>query len=271
MWNRFLAWTTVLGATAAAAASAAVTTDVPTLDAGQDASNIITNGYPAQLGKAPYIVGLLVRDGALASWCGGSIIHHNWVLTAAHCTDHMGSLSIYYGATRRTQPLFHVTVEAQHVVQHPEWPDSIGNDIALIRTPHVGFWSLVNKVQLPGLAERNASFEDALAVTCGWGSTYDGSQLPDWLQCVDLRIISNAQCELSYGTLPESVLCVDTPQGRSICDGDSGGPLVTHQGNKLVGVTSFSDADSCLSAAPAGFTRVSSHLDWIQAVSGVAY
>lgn len=259
MWTRFLIWTAFVAAAAAA----------PPL--GTEASNIITNGYPAQVGKAPYIVGLLLKEGVMGRWCGGSIIDHNWVLTAAHCTDHIDSVTIYYGATRRTQPLFQLTVDVQHVVQHPEWPDSIGNDIALIRTPHVGFWSLVNKVELPSLQERSRSYESSLAVTCGWGSTYDGSQLPDWLQCVDLHIISNEQCESSYGSLPDSVLCVETPDGRSICDGDSGGPLVTHDSPKLVGITSFSDAESCHSEAPAGFTRVTAHLDWIHKVSGVVY
>ncbi|XP_017844426.1 serine protease 1 [Drosophila busckii] len=233
--------------------------------------HIITNGYPATVGEVPYIVGLLVREGNLARWCGGSIIHNNWVLTAAHCTDHVTSVTVYYGATRRTQALFNVMVNSGHIIQHPDWPASIGNDIALIRTPHVGFWGMVQKIELPGLSERSNSYEQFTVKTCGWGSTYDDSPLPEWLQCVDLAIISNEQCSRSYGELPDSVLCVDTPQGRSICDGDSGGPLVTKENHKLVGITSFSDAESCKSAAPAGFARITSHLEWIKNVSGVSY
>ncbi|KAL7734895.1 hypothetical protein ACLKA6_011169 [Drosophila palustris] len=264
MWlGFFLVWSVVVGLLVEVQAAPSISVE--------NADHIITNGYPATLGQAPYIVGLLLRAGAAGSWCGGSIIHHNWVLTAAHCTDDMDSVTIFYGATRRSQPLFTVNVDVDDIIQHPEWPDSIGNDIALIRTPHVDFWSLVDKVALPRLKDRSKSFVNSMVITCGWGSTSDGSPLPDWLQCVDLSIISNEQCSRSYGPLPESVLCVDTPEGRSICDGDSGGPLVTHEEPTLVGITSFSDARSCLSVAPAGFTRVTAHLDWIKEISGVSY
>lgn len=48
------------------------------------------------------------------------------------------------------------------------------------------------------------------------------------------------------------------------CYGDSGGPLVAN-GNKsiLLGIASYT-ADNCVGVKPAGFTRVSSYLDWIE-------
>lgn len=50
--------------------------------------NRITNGQIAYDGQFPYQVGLSLKfsTSATTSWCGGSVIGHIWVLTAAHCT-----------------------------------------------------------------------------------------------------------------------------------------------------------------------------------------
>ena len=45
----------------------------------------ITGGQAAKLGQFPYQALLMLRDSSGNSYvCGGSIISHNWILTAAH-------------------------------------------------------------------------------------------------------------------------------------------------------------------------------------------
>ena len=45
----------------------------------------ITGGQPATLGQFPYQALLLLKDSSGNYYvCGGSIILHNWILTAAH-------------------------------------------------------------------------------------------------------------------------------------------------------------------------------------------
>ncbi|XP_017841939.2 serine protease 1 [Drosophila busckii] len=230
--------------------------------------NIITNGYPAYEGKAPYIVGLMIgRDNSnVRSVCGGSIIAHTWVLTARHCLTSADYADIHYGSNRGWQGQFYHKVRKQHFILH----HNEQNDVAVIRTPYVDFTSLVNKVQLPKLSQRNERFVNWWAVACGWGGMANG-KLADWLQCIDIQIISNEECARTYGSLPNQVLCTRTTGGTATCGGDSGGPLVTHDNPILVGITAFGVSGACDAGNPDGYMRVTHYLDWIREKTGVFY
>jgi len=54
-------------------------------------------------------------------------------------------------------------------------------------------------------------------VACGWGGTYDGSPLPDYMQCVDLQIIHNSECVQYYGsgTVGDNIVCVAWSTARA--------------------------------------------------------
>ncbi|EDW84349.1 uncharacterized protein Dwil_GK14090 [Drosophila willistoni] len=232
----------------------------------------ITNGNHASEGQIPYIVGISLNSNGNWWWCGGSIIGHTWVLTAAHCTVEADEASLYYGAINYEAPAFRHGVTKNDFIVHPEYR-GLTHDISLIKTPHVDFYSIVNKVELPSLNDRYNSFENSWALASGWGEIYDGSNVVEDLSVVELQVVPLADCQAYFGTetADENVICVSTPDGKSTCHGDSGGPLVTNDGNLLIGITSFGSDYGCQTGAPAGFTRVTSYLEWIKDETGIYY
>ncbi|XP_043068692.1 serine protease 1-like [Drosophila bipectinata] len=231
----------------------------------------ITNGENAVADQFPYQVGLSFSASKGSWWCGGSIIANNFVLTAAHCTSGASSVVIYYGATVRTSPKFTQTVSSSDFIQHASYNSVVlRNDISLIKTPAVTFSSSVNKISLPAIASSYSTYVGQTAVASGWGLTSDtASAVAKNLQFVDLTVISNADCVKSFSSLivTSRVICVATPNAHSTCQGDSGGPLALD--GTLIGITSFGSPDGCEVGSPAGFTRVTSYLDWIKENSGV--
>ncbi|TDG52539.1 hypothetical protein AWZ03_000772 [Drosophila navojoa] len=257
----------LLLALACAAASANQTTST---DEEHNPSNIIANGYAAYQGKAPYIVSLLLQnyDETPVDICSGVIISYDYVLTAAQCLR-TEVVEVHFGAISRGNGQPNFKAYEYDFIRHENWP-IFGYDIGLIRTPYVEFSATVNKINLPRLSQKNERFENWWATACGWGKLANG-QTADRLQCVDLQIITNNECYESYGVLPSSIVCARTTSGKSTCSGDTGGPLVAHDEPVLVGLTSFNSADGCTFGKPAGFIRITSHLDWIQSNTGISY
>ena len=71
------------------------------------------------------------------------------------------------------------------------------------------------------------------ATVVGWGRTGWFGSFPDVLHSVDLKLLTNAQCEIyGYaGKLADSMICAigDLKGGEDSCQGDSGGPLFVQQ------------------------------------------
>ncbi|TEU19413.1 serine protease, partial [Oenococcus oeni] len=224
-------------------------------------------GKTATSGQFPYQVGLSFASTSGSWWCGGSIIDNTWVLTAAHCTSGASAVTIYYGATVRTSAQLVQTVSADNFVQHASYNSIVlRNDISLIKTPTVAFTALINKVELPAIAGTYSTYTGQQAIASGWGKTSDSAtSVANTLQYEVFEVVSVSQCQNTYGSLvaTNNVICVATPNKVSTCNGDSGGPLVLVSDSKLIGVTSFVSSAGCESGAPAGFTRVTSYLDWI--------
>ena len=233
----------------------------------------ITNGYDAYSGQLPYQAFLSIQSYTRSSWCGASLIGSEWVLTAAHCiidaysvTVYLGSIQRYYGTSR--------TVSRQNIIIHHsynrKYPD---NDIALIKIPAVSLNSYIQPVKLPAMSSYPKSYAGEHVIASGWGQTTETNYLgSDFLQWARLQVITNSECTRAFGyTITSIKVCTTTPGGSSICFGDSGGPIVTENGNVQIGLSAFLYSTQCTSGYPAGFTRLTSYLDWIKYYTGIYY
>ncbi|EDW53436.1 GM12205 [Drosophila sechellia] len=106
----------------------------------------------------------------------------------------------YYGAINYNEPAFRHTVSSENFIRYPHYV-GLDHDLALIKTPHVDFSSLVSKIELPSLNDRYNSYENNWAQASGWGAIYDGSNVVEDLRVVDVRVISVSDCQAYYGTV----------------------------------------------------------------------
>ncbi|XP_036672028.1 serine protease 1 [Drosophila suzukii] len=229
----------------------------------------ITGGEAATVGQFPYQVGLSLKISSFSSaWCGGSLISSTWVLTAAHCTESVQSVTLYLGATVRTSAEVTTTVSSSNIIIHSGWNSSnLKNDISLIKIPAVSYSNRIAPVELPAVATSYSTYAGDTAIASGWGLISDSaSSVTNNLQWTRLTVITNSVCANTYGSsiVTSTNICVSTAGGKSTCSGDSGGPLVLESSKVQIGLTSFGAAAGCEKGYPAAFTRVTSYLDWIK-------
>lgn len=231
----------------------------------------ITRGKAAGQGQFPYQAFLILTEGEQRFIsCGASLISHEWVLTAAHCTLNSIEADVLLGAVDRRYPEVKHVVSKQNIFTHVEYDTkTYENDIALIKIPFTKYSCNIRAVKLPPKRPSYSSYVGESVIASGWGRTSDSpSSSPHILQWAELTIIPNKVCQMSYLISPGNI-CTSTVGGVNICNGDSGGPIVLKDSEIQIGLTSFG-ARSCIKDVPSVFIRVSSYLEWIKKISGVS-
>lgn len=95
--------------------------------------------------------------------------------------------------------------------------------------------------------------------------------MPDIMQWLQKPTMSNTSCRLAHSIgnrsrIQDSNICTDNASGMGSCTGDNGGPLVA--GSAVIGV--FSWSVPCAQGLPDIYTRVSSHVVWINSIAGAS-
>ncbi|XP_032672797.1 uncharacterized protein LOC116844838 [Odontomachus brunneus] len=237
----------------------------------------VVGGTEATIGEFPHMVALGRRSssGDFTLMCGGTLISHSWVLSAAHCTygPNGGPSHARLGFHSLKDQQSGITVTIKTMIRHPKFaPPAMYSDIALVELKSaVIFGELIRPACL---YQRYDNVPRAALVT-GWGATEFIGDQSDKLQKAQLNFIDNVACtmqhnnsrQVPHGVTP-SMICAGDPLGgwtKDSCQGDSGGPLqIRHQSLfQVIGITSFGQGCAIINS-PGVYTRVAHYLPWIE-------
>merc|ERR1712083_859099 len=121
------------------------------------------------------------------------------------------------------------------------------------------------EMKVGGLLNTKGQDYDTFWVT-GWGKLAEGGSSPDLLHKVEVPVVTNQQCQTTYFSLTDDMICAGyTNGGMDAFQGDSGGPMVFRYSSDqwvVAGIVSF--GYGCARPdTPGVYTRVSEYSDWI--------
>ncbi|KAF2885920.1 hypothetical protein ILUMI_20252 [Ignelater luminosus] len=224
-----------------------------------EVSERIIGGIDAPEGAYPYQISIRY---AFSHSCGGSIIHPEWVLTAASCVYGIPEslLTIVAGSNSLSNGGIHYPVIATYA--HERYDNKTqDNDIAVLRVKHINFNERVGAITLDYL---NVP-ENRMVTVSGWGYTNPSHPFfPDKLQHIGVLTIGNEMCSQKLNKPVQSTqLCTFTRAGEGTCTGDAGGPLVDILSGKLIGIARAIHFP-CGKGLPDVHSRVSSYYSWVR-------
>lgn len=164
------------------------------------------------------------------------------------------------------------------VIYHEKYDTKIKNlayDIALIRLDQpVKLSEFVSPVCLPRTQElKLRDLEGYSFYAAGWGKT-EGESYSEIKLKVEIPGISLEKCKRIYSkrNLNDNQMCAGGISGQDSCQGDSGGPLVGLDLDLtknqiyyyLAGIVSYGPLRCGREGSPGIYTRVSSHIEWIE-------
>ena len=226
-------------------------------------STRIVNGYAAVPNSWPWIVALYINNNT--TFCGGSLITYQHVLTAAHCLTGITANTIiaYAGvSTLSTRGSAQARIGSA-VNVHPSYSASaLTNDIAILTLQSP--FNLTTTVSICCLSyDTSQPSTGSSGVIAGWGVTSSSSStISDSLLQGVIQVQSDSSTCSTSST--SSIRFCAGYNGTDSCYGDSGGPFMS----------SISNAWTCTGLVSGGvgcgqngyYTRVTAYQSFITGV-----
>merc|ERR1712013_926393 len=170
-----------------------------------------------------------VWSGSSSVFCGATVISDEWILTASHCVDGTNPAEIqallgehdYWDSGESSM----TRMDISEIIMHADYDsNTVDQDFALLKMARKLDWSANENIRPACLPSAGAGdYDQWMSTVTGWGTTSSGGSTSNVLLEVDVKVISNSECNGAYGGITNNMLCAADASGNGgsdACQGD---------------------------------------------------